>query len=381
MFWKLNQEIFFLPSFLYNLKRIEPSLILLDLGSPLNISYFWNFGSLLGLFCGVQIFTGLVLSMHYMNSIELAFFSVNLSIQNEVFLGWVFHNAHRTGASFFFLMLYLHLFRGLYYGGFNQLNIWMRGVTILLLSMAIAFLGYVLPWGQMSFWGATVITNLFSAVPYLGEDIVILLWGGYGVAGPTLSRFFSLHFLLPFVMFFLAMIHVFVFLHIKGSSNPLGGNLNPYIKIEFWPYFIVKDIFGYFVVLIVFFSFCLLAPRILLDCENFIEANRLVTPVHIQPEWYFLPAYAILRSIPKKLGGVIALALSVIIFYFLPFFLQQMKNNRFLLRFNLNWYWWVWGARVILLTYVGACPVEFPWVYIGMFFSFMYFSFVIFLLF
>lgn len=356
-------------------------MTLLDLGSPLNISYFWNFGSLLGLYCGVQIVSGLVLSMHYMNSIELAFLSVNLRIQNEVFLGWMFHNVHSTGASFFFLMLYLHLFRGLYYGGFNQLNIWMRGVTILLLSMAIAFLGYVLPWGQMSFWGATVITNLFSAVPYLGEDIVILLWGGYGVAGPTLSRFFSLHFLLPFVMFFLAMVHVFVFLHVKGSSNPLGGNLNQYFKVEFWPYFIVKDFFGYFVVLFVFFGFVLFAPRVLLDCENFIEAKRLVTPVHIQPEWYFLPAYAILRSIPNKLGGVIALAMSVIIFYFLPFFLQQLKSKNFLRTYNFFRYWWIWAASVMILTFVGACPVEYPWIYIGMVFSFMYFSFVFFMLF
>lgn len=365
----------------YFLNRIEIRLMLLDLGSPMKISYFWNFGSILGLFCGVQIFTGLILRMYYMNSIEMAFISVNLTIQNEVFLGWIFHNVHRTGASFFFLMLYLHLFRGLYYGGFNQLNIWMRGVTILLLSMAIAFLGYVLPWGQMSFWGATVITNLFSAVPYLGNEIVILLWGGYGVAGPTLSRFFSFHFLLPFVMAFLACVHIFVFLHVKGSSNPLGGNLNQYFKVEFWPYFVVKDFFGFFVVLLIFFWFCLIYPRVLLDCENFLEANSLVTPVHIQPEWYFLPAYAILRSIPNKLGGVVALALSVIFFYFLPYFWQRRKKNSFLKLTKIYWYIWFWGASVIILMYVGACPVEFPWVRIGMIFTIVYFSFFFFLLF
>lgn len=375
--------IIYSPLFIlkYSLNRFDPRLNLLDLGTPLNISYFWNFGSLLGLFCGVQVFTGVFLSMYYLNSVELAFWSVNLTIQNEVFLGWIFRNAHRTGASFFFLFLYIHLFRGLYYGGFNQLNIWMSGVRILLVSMAIAFLGYVLPWGQMSFWGATVITNLFSAIPYLGQDIVILLWGGYGVAGPTLSRFFSFHFLFPFIMLFLAFIHVFIFLHVKGSSNPLGRNLKNYIKVEFFPYFVVKDFFGFFVVFFFFFIFCLFYPRVLMDCEKFIEANSLVTPVHIQPEWYFLPAYAILRSIPNKLGGVIALAMSVIIFYFIPYFWQTRDKNSFILKYNFYWYIWFWAASFLILMYIGACPVEYPWVRVGMVFSFFYFSFVFFLLF
>ncbi len=375
---KFGKNINLSPLFFnYKLNR-NPLLNLLDLGTPVNISYFWKFGSLLGLFCGVQIFSGFVLRMHYLNSIEWAFFSVKLSIQKEVFLGWFFHNVHRTGASFFFLAMYIHLFRGLYYGGFNQSNIWLRGVRILLISMGIGFLGYVLPWGQMSFWGATVITNFFSAIPYLGNDIVCLLWGGYGVGGPTLSRFFSLHFLLPFVMIGLAGLHVFVFLHVNGSSNPLGSSLQNYLKVEFFPYFVVKDFYGFFNFLFIFFSFVLLVPRVLLDCENYIEAKSLVTPVHIQPEWYFLTSYAILRSIPNKLGGVIALVLSVLFFYLLPFFWKGKNFNSVLLNNKAQWFIWLWARGFLILMYVGACPVEFPWVDIGALFSLLYFSLVFF---
>lgn len=350
---------------------------MLDLGTPLNISFFWNFGSLLGLFCVIQIVTGLFLSFYYKKSIDHSFFSVKEVIQREVFLGWVFHNFHSSGASFFFVLLYLHLFRGLYFGGYNQLEIWFSGVSILILSMAIAFLGYVLPWGQMSFWGATVITNLFSAVPYLGVDIVNLLWGGYGVSGPTLNRFFSFHFVVPFIMVFFAFLHVFIFLHVNGSSNPLGGSLNNYFKIEFFPNFVIKDFLRIFLVLFFFFFVRFLFPRVLLDCENFIEANPLVTPVHIQPEWYFLSSYAILRSIPKKFGGVLALLFSIVCFYFFPFIFSTTKTNSIFLNSKAKMYMFFWASCVIVLRYIGASAVEFPWVKIGMIFSFFYFSFFI----
>lgn len=247
--------------------------------------------------------------------------------------------------------------------------------------MAIAFLGYVLPWGQMSFWGATVITKLFSAVPYLGGDIVNLLWGAYGVSGPTLNRFFSFHFLLPFILVFLAFLHVFIFLHVEGSSKPLGGSLHHYFKVEFFPYFIKKDILGFFLCFFIFFFISFFFPRLLLDCEKFIEAKSLVTPVHIQPEWYFLSSYAILRSIPKKFGGVLALLFSILFFYFFPFFFRKNFFKRHFKKTKIKIFLFFWAASVIILCYIGASPVEFPWVYLGMFFSFIYFSFFFFLFF
>ena len=368
---------FGVPIFVFGLNRFSVLLNLLDLGTPLKIRFFWNFGSLLGLFCGVQVLRGIFLRFYYNKVIEFSFFSVKEVIQSEVFMGWVFHKVHRSGSSFFFALLYLHLFRGLYFGGFNQLEIWMRGVSILILRMAIAFFGYVLPWGQMSFWAATVITNLFSAVPYLGVDIVRALWGGYGVAGPTLNRFFSFHFVIPFIMLVLAFLHVFIFLHVKGSSNPLGGALKNYVKIEFFPYFVVKDFLGMAVVFFVFIISFLLFPRLLLDSEGFLEAKTLVTPLHIQPEWYFLPFYAILRSIPRKFGGVLAFLFSIVIFYFFPWMFNRKKFPGASKR-KFKFYFWVWAASVAILCFVGASPVEFPWVSVGLVFSFIYFRGVFF---
>uniref|UniRef100_A0AAU7BAA5 Cytochrome b n=1 Tax=Ceuthophilus sp. TaxID=3073481 RepID=A0AAU7BAA5_9ORTH len=344
---------------------------LVDLPAPSNISTWWNFGSLLGLCLIIQIATGLFLAMHFTAHIDLAFNSVS-HICRDVNYGWFLRTLHANGASFFFICLYLHIGRGMYYGSYNLLHTWMTGVIILFLVMATAFMGYVLPWGQMSFWGATVITNLLSAIPYLGVDLVQWVWGGFAVDNATLSRFFTFHFVLPFIVLAFVMIH-FLFLHQTGSNNPLGLNSN-LDKIPFHPYFSFKDITGFIIMLMIMTMLTLLNPYLLGDPDNFTPANPLVTPIHIQPEWYFLFAYAILRSIPNKLGGVIALVLSIAILFILPF----MNTNKFR---GIQFYpinqilFWILISIIILLTWIGARPVEDPYILTGQILTILYFSY------
>lgn len=344
---------------------------MVDLPTPTSITTLWNFGSLLGLCLGLQLVTGLLLRLHYFSRIDLAFESVS-HIMRDVNSGWLIRITHANGARIFFVALYIHIARGLYFSSFSLSHTWRVGVTILLITIATAFLGYVLPWGQMSFWGATVITNLFSAIPYIGGDIVYWLWGGFAVRGPTLSRFFGLHFLIPFLITALVLVHL-ICLHQTGSSNPLGvvSNLD---KVNFHPYFVWKDIIGFVLFFILAYCVLITAPWLLGDTENFIPANPLVTPIHIQPEWYFLFAYAILRSIPNKLGGVLALALAVLVFYLLP-----LKNNSHSKRLWTSpiskLMFWVFVNIVIILTWIGARPVEAPYLLLGQTITFAYFAY------
>nr|ASY98183.1 cytochrome b [Odontomantis sp. JZ-2017] len=341
---------------------------LVDLPTPSNISSWWNFGSLLGLCLGVQIMTGLFLAMHYSAHIDLAFFSV-AHICRDVNYGWLLRTLHANGASMFFICIYLHIGRGMYYGSHKFYYTWMVGVLILFLVMATAFMGYVLPWGQMSFWGATVITNLLSAIPYLGIDLVQWVWGGFAVDNATLNRFFTFHFVLPFIVAAVVMIHL-LFLHQTGSNNPLGVNSN-IDKIPFHPYFTFKDILGFIFLFVMLSMLSLKEPYILGDPDNFTPANPLVTPVHIQPEWYFLFAYAILRSIPNKLGGVIALVMSIAILFFMPL---MTTNSRGLQYYPINqMMFWFMVITVILLTWIGARPVEDPYILTGQILTIIYF--------
>nr|YP_010261370.1 cytochrome b [Homoneura interstincta]UIB40277.1 cytochrome b [Homoneura interstincta] len=344
---------------------------LVDLPAPINISAWWNFGSLLGLCLIIQILTGLFLAMHYTADINMAFNSVN-HICRDVNYGWLLRTLHANGASFFFICLYLHVGRGMYYGSYLFTPTWIVGVLLLFLVMGTAFMGYVLPWGQMSFWGATVITNLLSAVPYLGTDLVQWVWGGFAVDNATLTRFFTFHFILPFIVLAMTMIHL-LFLHQTGSNNPIGLNSN-IDKIPFHPYFTFKDIVGFIVMLMGLILLTLINPYLLGDPDNFIPANPLVTPVHIQPEWYFLFAYAILRSIPNKLGGVIALVLSIAILMILPFY--NLSNFRGIEFYPINQIlFWSMVVTVILLTWIGARPVENPYVLIGQILTVIYFTY------
>nr|YP_010516389.1 cytochrome b [Caridina longshan]UXL88560.1 cytochrome b [Caridina longshan] len=342
---------------------------LVDLPTPANISILWNFGSLLGLCLIIQIITGLFLAMHFTAHIDLAFSSI-AHICRDVNYGWLLRTLHANGASFFFICLYMHIGRGIYYGSFIYMHTWMVGVVILFLTMATAFLGYVLPWGQMSFWGATVITNLFSAIPYVGTDLVQWIWGGFAVDNATLMRFFAFHFLFPFAVAAATMVHI-LFLHQTGSNNPLGIS-SQVDKIPFHPYFSFKDIAGFVVMLLALTMITLLNPYLLGDPDNFIPANPLVTPAHIQPEWYFLFAYAILRSIPNKLGGVVALVVSVAILFILPF--THKAKFRSLTFYPLNQImFWTLVTTVILLTWIGARPVEDPYVLTGQILTVIYF--------
>jgi len=346
---------------------------LVDLPSPARIRRWWNFGSLLGLCLGVQIITGLFLAMHYTRDVEISFNRVS-HIVRDVNNGWLLRIIHANGARFFFICLYLHTGRGLYYRSFLFHITWRVGVIILLLVIAAAFLGYVLPWGQISFWGATVITNLFSAIPFLGRDIVIWLWGGFAVGNATLTRFFAFHFLVPFIIVALVGVHL-LFLHQTGSNNPLGINSN-IDKILFHPYFSSKDLFGVWILLGSLVILRLTNPWLLGDPENFIPANPLVTPVHIQPEWYFLFAYAILRSIPNKLGGVLALAGAILILLVIPFQpTVKFRGLRFY-PFRKLYFWWLVNL-VILLTWIGARPVEEPYVLVGQILTVLYFFYYI----
>nr|YP_010328117.1 cytochrome b [Bactrocera frauenfeldi]UJH19369.1 cytochrome b [Bactrocera frauenfeldi] len=346
---------------------------LVDLPAPINISAWWNFGSLLGLCLIIQILTGLFLAMHYTADINLAFNSVN-HICRDVNYGWLLRTLHANGASFFFICIYLHVGRGIYYGSYLFTPTWLVGVLILFLVMATAFMGYVLPWGQMSFWGATVITNLLSAIPYLGIDLVQWVWGGFAVDNATLTRFFTFHFILPFIVLAMTLIHL-LFLHQTGSNNPIGLNSN-IDKIPFHPYFSYKDIVGFIIMIAALILLTLINPYLLGDPDNFIPANPLVTPVHIQPEWYFLFAYAILRSIPNKLGGVIALVLSIAILAILPFYhLSKFRGIQF---YPINKIlFWTMVVTVILLTWIGARPVEEPYVLVGQILTVVYFLYYI----
>nr|YP_010034223.1 cytochrome b [Monochamus sparsutus]QOW83762.1 cytochrome b [Monochamus sparsutus] len=342
---------------------------LIDLPSPSNISTMWNFGSLLGLCLGIQIITGLFLAMHYCPNVELAFNSV-AHICRDVNYGWLIRTLHANGASFFFICLYIHIGRGIYYSSYNLKETWLIGVTIFFIVMATAFLGYVLPWGQMSFWGATVITNLLSAIPYLGTTIVQWVWGGFAVDNATLTRFFTFHFLCPFIVSALVMIHL-LFLHQTGSNNPMGTQSNN-DKIPFHPYFSYKDIVGALILSMMLMILTLSNPYLLGDPDNFIPANPLVTPVHIQPEWYFLFAYAILRSIPNKLGGVIALVMSIAILYTLPFSNKKKMLSTQFYPFNKLLFWSLFTI-IILLTWIGARPVEDPYIMVGQILTIIYF--------
>lgn len=342
---------------------------LVDLPAPINISAWWNFGSLLGLCLIIQILTGLFLAIHYTANIELAFNRVN-HICRDVNNGWFLRTLHANGASFFFICIYLHVGRGIYYGSYLYQETWLVGVIILFLVIGTAFIGYVLPWGQISFWGATVITNLLSAIPYIGIDLVQWVWGGFAVDNATLTRFFTFHFILPFIVLAITIIHL-LFLHQTGSNNPIGINSNV-DKIPFHPYFTFKDLIGFIIMLIILILLTLINPYLLGDPDNFIPANPLVTPVHIQPEWYFLFAYAILRSIPNKLGGVIALILSILILAILPFY--NIRNFRGIQFYPINKIlFWIIVVTVFLLTWIGARPVENPYILVGQILTVVYF--------
>nr|YP_002860169.1 cytochrome b [Davidius lunatus]ACB48051.1 cytochrome b [Davidius lunatus] len=345
---------------------------LIDLPTPTNINMWWNFGSLLGLCLIIQIATGLFLAMHYTANIESAFYSVN-HICRDVNYGWLLRTLHANGASFFFICIYMHIGRNMYYGSYNYFYTWSVGVIILFLVMATAFMGYVLPWGQMSFWGATVITNLLSAIPYLGTVMVQWVWGGFAVDNATLTRFFTFHFVLPFIVAAATMIHL-LFLHQTGSNNPIGINSDS-DKIPFHPYFSWKDIVGFILLFMSLIMLTLISPYLLGDPDNFTPANPLVTPVHIQPEWYFLFAYAILRSIPNKLGGVIALVMSIAILFIMPLMKSKFRGLQF---YPLNQFlFWTMVGTILLLTWIGARPVEDPYIITGQVLTIVYFLFYV----
>jgi len=350
---------------------------LIDYPTPSNISYFWSFGSLAGICLGIQLITGIFLAMHYTPHVQLAFISVE-HIMRDVNNGWLIRYIHSNGASMFCIIVYCHIGRGLYYGSYiyPRAILWCSGIIIFFLMMATGFLGYVLPWGQMSFWGATVITNLFSAIPLIGESIAYWLWGGFSVDNATLNRFFSLHYLLPFVIAALVLVHIAV-LHNDGSGNPLG--IQTPDKIPFYPYFYVKDLFILTCFIIFFSIFVFFFPNMLGHPDNYIEANALVTPAHIVPEWYFLPFYAILRSIPDKLGGVLCMGLAIAVLFILPFInTATIYSSRFRPLFKI--FYWFFIIDVILLGWLGAQVVEEPFIIIGQLATTYYFIFLIILL-
>ena len=353
------------------LKIINNSLI--NLPSPVNINSWWNFGSILGIYLIIQIISGIFLSLHYCPNINLAFERI-IHIIKDVNLGWLIRLIHINGASLYFISIYLHVGRGIYYHSFKSTPVWIIGVIIILISIATAFLGYVLPWGQISFWGATVITNLLSAIPYIGQIIVEWIWGGFSIDNATLNRFYSFHFILPLIIIVLVIIHLF-FLHLKGSNNPLGTNRNKY-KIPFHLYFTIKDILGFILIFLIHFLIIIQYPYILGDPDNFIYANSISTPVHIKPEWYFLFAYSILRAIPNKLGGVIGLIISILILIILPFTKTYNVISRKFYPTN-QFLFWRFISLFILLTWSGGKQIEYPYKELRQIFTILYFSYFI----
>nr|ACR14876.1 cytochrome b [Glossophaga soricina] len=349
------------------LKIVNSSFV--DLPAPSSLSSWWNFGSLLGVCLAVQILTGLFLAMHYTSDTAPAFNSVT-HICRDVNYGWVLRYLHANGASMFFICLYLHVGRGLYYGSYMYSETWNIGILLLFAVMATAFMGYVLPWGQMSFWGATVITNLLSAIPYIGMDLVQWIWGGFSVDKATLTRFFAFHFLFPFIVAALVMVHL-LFLHETGSNNPTGIPSDSDM-IPFHPYYTIKDILGFLIMLTALSALVLFSPDLLGDPDNYMPANPLNTPPHIKPEWYFLFAYAILRSIPNKLGGVLALVLSILILAIVPM-LHTSKQRSMMFRPLSQCLFWFLVAILFTLTWIGGQPVEYPYIIIGQMASVLYF--------
>lgn len=346
--------------------------------APINFTYFWNFGVYAFVCLFIQIVTGIFLAMHYTPEQSLAFISVE-HIMRDVNYGWLMRYIHANGASMFFIVVYTHTFRGLYYTSYSypRQHLWAVGVIILLLMILTAFLGYVLPWGQMSFWGATVITNLVSAVPKIGGDIVVWLWGGYSVDNATLNRFYSLHYLLPFVILGLAIIHV-VFLHEHGSNNPLGITFR-LDNIPFFPYYIVKDLFGIFLFLMFYSIFVFFVPNLLGHPDNYIPANPLVTPPHIVPEWYFLPFYAILRSIPDKLLGVIGMVAAILVLLALPFYVKPETRSMAFKPLSKLLFWMIL-FDCFILGWIGGCPANYPYIQVGQIATFFYFFYFLCLL-
>ena len=348
---------------------------IIDYPTPVNLNYMWSFGSTAGLCLVIQIITGIFLAMHYTPHIDLAFSSVE-HIMRDVNNGWLIRYLHANGASMFFIVVYCHIFRGLYYGSYMypRGTLWASGVIIFLLMMATAFMGYVLPWGQMSFWGATVITNLFSAIPFVGGSIVEWLWGGFSVDNATLNRFFSLHYLMPFLIAGVTLAHLSL-LHGAGSNNPLGINTNV-DTIPFYPYFYVKDLFSFLLLLAFFSFFVFFYKNALGHSDNYIPANPLVTPAHIVPEWYFLPFYAILRSIPDKLGGVAAMGGAILILLLLPIInTSEIRSSKFRPIFGIAY--WFLVSDFLLLGWIGQKPVESPYIEIGMIATAFYFTFLL----
>lgn len=344
--------------------------------TPINLNYLWSFGSAAGIALVIQILTGIFLAMFYTPNIDLAFKSVE-HIMRDINNGWLIRYLHANGASMFFIVVYCHIFRGLYFGSyiFPRDRLWISGIVLFLLMMATAFMGYVLPWGQMSFWGATVITNLFSAIPIVGKTIVEWLWGGFSVNNATLNRFLSLHYLLPFFIAAATIVHLSL-LHKDGSNNPLGINLNVE-SISFYPYFYVKDLFSFLIFLILFSLFVFFSPNSLGHPDNYIVANSLVTPPHIVPEWYFLPFYAILRSIPNKLGGVIAMVSAILILILLPYInTSETRSSKFRPLFATLY--WFFFSDFLLLGWLGQKPVEDPYIAIGLFTTVLYFVIILF---
>jgi ubiquinol-cytochrome c reductase cytochrome b subunit len=361
---------YYLPSFLSNHLTYYPT--------PANINYWWSFGSLAGLCLIIQIVTGILLAMHYIPHIDLAFLSIE-HIMRNVQHGWLMRYIHANGASMFFLAVYLHIFRGLFYGSFSKPNhlLWISGVVLFFLMIMTAFMGYVLPWGQMSFWAATVITNLFSAIPLIGEAIVYWLWGGFSVDNPTLNRFYSLHYLLPFIIAAVAFIHL-IFLHYNGSTNPLGVETK-LDRLTFHPYFYVKDLFAFCCFMFLFGWFVFFAPNFLGHPDNYIPANPLVTPLHIVPEWYFLPFYAILRSIPNKLGGVFAMVLAIFVLFALPFYNMKQARSSLFQPFY-QYIALILTIIFIILGQIGSLPADQPYVKIGQWSTVCYFIILIYII-
>nr|YP_010564882.1 cob [Pallenopsis pilosa]UZA61337.1 cytochrome b [Pallenopsis pilosa] len=361
-----------------NMRKTHPIIKLInktfiDLPCPSNINSMWSFGSMSALCLMIQIMTGLFLTMHYCPEMTMAFSSLS-HIMRDVNMGWLLRTIHANGASMMFLMLYIHISRSIFFNSFLLKETWISGILILFITMATAFLGYVLPWGQMSFWGAAVITNLVSAMPYLGTMMVQWLWGGFSINNATLNRFFTLHFIMPMIIMMLFIIHL-MFLHQTGSNNPMGTNSNM-DKIPFHPMFTIKDTIGFLMIIWILLIMSMTNPMMLNDPENFIPANPMSTPVHIQPEWYFLFAYAILRSIPNKLGGVMALIMSILILSILPLTMKmKIQSNKF---YPINKFiMWTFFLNIILLTWIGASPVEYPYESIGMSLTIIHFSYFI----